>query len=315
VNGITSLIFVAKKRIEKDEELTLEYNWNYSDFERLTDCLCKEDKCRGTIEKVPSNHDALDVSFSSSENPKKAGIYNCEVGTICYFTAAVQFLFRGVSFDNVKKICYDTVERQGIDAELSKDVLICVKKILTGDYIPYSRELHVLALCSNDHSYFKTHKNVSDASVQNIPLLDCHHTVTKFATLFFERYVGFAIYLPLIEETKTMETVTYVRKKKVIKKTTVPGCNIRKYDLSVEFEKNFTTKGGCIFFNEMTCRVGSYFIVYPCRDESLIHKKSLTNVLGFEVKGSAEETCKGYALLKAYVYRSKYHFTAYVLDW
>jgi len=324
--GITALIFVSKKRIEIDDEVTLDYNWNYSDFQKLTNCLCGEESCRKTIEKVTSRHVAsVDATFSSLEIPRKAGIYNCDitVGTICYFSAAVQFLFRGVSFDKVKQICNDTVARAGrdavlsndvLDAELSNDVLICVKNILIGNYVPYSRDLHVLALCSNEPSYFTTHRNVSDASFQNLPLLDCEHSVNNFALLLFVRYVGFAIHLLLIEEPEIKETVTSAKKKKTVTKT-IPRCNIVKYDLSVEFEKHFTRKDQCIFFNKIQCRLGSYFIVYPCRDESLIDKKSLTNVLGFEVKGSADETCTGYALLKAYVYRCNHHFTAYVLDW
>ena len=315
MDGITAILIVVKRTILIDEEVTLDYNWSYIDFNNITECLCKEVGCRKIIEKLPRSA-TVDAIFSSLEKPKMAGIYNYNVkpGSICFFISVVQFLFRGVSFDVVKKICLENIETNNkTQADVGKKVVNISKQILSGNFVPYSKKLHELALMTNDDKYAQTHNNVSDASRANQSLLDCSNNILKLVDLFFQRCIGFILNLPL-QEALEEKIIKKKQKKKIVEeKVLVPGCNILKYDLQETFRQQLTRKDDCFVWHDIENRLGSYFIINAHRHQTQVHKKSLTNTLCFVVE-SSEASISGYALLRAYIVCFEMHYSTYVLN-
>ena len=315
MDRITAVLVVAKRKIEINEEITLGYNWSYTDFNSLTTCLCNDIDCRKTIEKLPS-HDTVD-DLSNLAKSEKAGIYNCnkKIGSACYYISVMQFLFRGVSFDVVKKICSESMKQKDeIDASMARAVIEHAKKILTGIYVPYSKELHKLAQCTNDDTYAKSTTKASDASPSNQALLDCSNNVHKLIDLLFKRYFSFTIRLPMFEDSQKVIRKTWVKKKIVDKQVEVPGCTILKYDLKDMFSQFFKRKEDDLMaFYDVPNKLRSFFVVNANRDERLVHKKSLTNLFGFKVQ-TGEEEFNGYALLRSYVFFAALHYTTYVFD-
>jgi len=154
------------------------------------------------------------------------------------------YLGRGVSFDVVKKICLENIERNNAtQADIAKKIVNISKQILSGSFVPYSKTLQELALMTNDDKHAQNHSNVTDASRANQSLLDCSNNVLKFVDLFFQRYIGFVVNLPLQEDLEEKITKKKLKKRVVEEKVLVSGCNILKNDLHETFRQQMRTKG------------------------------------------------------------------------
>ena len=120
MNGLPVLFVTAKKKISSGDEVTYDYGpyvtlWNTS----IPACLCGSNNCRhpANIDNVEANDTteeeavgkALDDIFGVNDDagavvvkPDKfsyAGIQNnMDIRNgICFFSASIQFLFRGIS--------------------------------------------------------------------------------------------------------------------------------------------------------------------------------------------------------------------------
>jgi hypothetical protein len=214
----------------------------------------------------------------------------------------------------VKKICNErTPPDDCFDRDSFHQVIKVVETLLTGEEIPYSPALYKLALITNNDKIAQKSNNISDARIEDQDLLDANDNMLVFLDWFFTSYIGFMTVIAMVEPDQE-ETQVVKKGKKRIKITTVrPACGILKYDLTVEFEKQFKGKDHFMVYNNVQTRLGSYFIVKTWRIDDQLMKKSLENTMGFKVKCS-DDSFNGYALLRAYTCLFIKHYTTYVLD-
>ena len=111
MNRIPALVLVAKKEISRNREITIDYGSTTCLVTNRTECYCGTDKCRDfievmdtkTTENLGSDVDLVTTEMDKSifgaieNNPDPKNGY-------CYLTAAIQFLFRGISKNNFQPL-------------------------------------------------------------------------------------------------------------------------------------------------------------------------------------------------------------------
>ena len=120
----------------------------------------------------------------------------------CYLTAAIQFLFRGISKNNFQHLLDNFEDVSLLDEEASNadKVLMLAKEILDGTVVEFHETLRKLAVDTNNDPDATTRTNCRDADDEHQNFYDTAFTVSTLTDMFFVNCILFQKDMGIIED-------------------------------------------------------------------------------------------------------------------
>jgi hypothetical protein len=150
VTHIPALVLVAKKEISGNQEITIDYGSTTCLVKNRTKCCCGTQNCRQFIEGMDtkttgnsgSDFDLVTTVMDKSIRGAIANNPDVKNG-YCYLTAAIQFLFRGISKNNFQHLLDNFEDVSLLDEEASNadKVLMVAKEILDGTVVEFDDDV------------------------------------------------------------------------------------------------------------------------------------------------------------------------------
>lgn len=245
MNGLPVLFVTAKKKISSGDEVTYDYGpdvtlWNTS----IPACLCGSNNCRhpANIDNVEANdtteekavEEAVDDIFGVNDDAgavvvkpdefSYAGIENNSEkrNGICFFSASIQFLFRGISKkyfkDKVDNLGNFKIEDKKVSAE--KKILLVVKTMFFEDMstVLYNPHLHNLAIGTQDDPTAVERDDQRDTTEEHQNHYDADFTLGKLIDYYFSNCILFRASIGIMEEEQ--QNAVYEPMKRVTKENT-----------------------------------------------------------------------------------------------
>jgi len=209
VNRIPALVLVAKKEISGNEEITIAYGSTTCLVKNRTKCCCGTQNCRQFIEvmdRKTTENLGRDVDLVITEVDKSicgAIANNSDLRNgYCYLTAAIQFLFRGISKNNFQPLLDNLGDVNLLDGEASNPdkVLMIAKTILGGTVVEFHDELRKLAVATNNDPDTTTRADCRDADADHQNFYDTAFTVSTLRDEFFMNCILFQKDMGIIED-------------------------------------------------------------------------------------------------------------------
>ena len=209
MNRIPALVLVAKKEISGNQEITIAYGSTTCLVKNRTKCYCGTQNCRQFIEvmdRKTTENLGRDVDLVITEVDKSicgAIANNPDLKNgYCYLTAAIQFLFRGISKNNFQHLLdnFEDVSLLEEEASNADKVLMLAKEILDGTVVEFHETLRKLAVDTNDDKDAKTRTNCRDADDEHQNFYDTAFTVSTLTDMFFVNCILFQKDMGILED-------------------------------------------------------------------------------------------------------------------
>ena len=209
MNLIPALVLVAKKEISGNREITIDYGSTTCLVTNRTKCCCGTKKCRQFIEGMDtkttgnsgSDFDLVTTVMDKSIRGAIANNPDVKNG-YCYFSAAIQFLFRGISKNNFQHLLdkfkvFSLLEEEASNAD---KVLMVAKEILDGTVLEFNETLRKLAVDTNFDPDATTRTNCRDAYKEHQNFYDTAFTVSTLTDMFFVNCILFQKDMGILED-------------------------------------------------------------------------------------------------------------------
>ena len=209
MNLIPALVLVAKKEISSHQEITIDYGSTTCLVTNRTKCCCGTQNCRQFIEGMDtkttgnsgSDFDLVTTVMDKSIRGAIANNPDVKNG-YCYLTAAIQFLFRGISKNNFQHLLDNFEDVSLLDEEASNadKVLMVAKTILDGITVEFDDALRKLAVDTNNDPDATTRTNCRDADDEHQNFYDTAFTVSTLTDMFFVNCILFQKDMGIMED-------------------------------------------------------------------------------------------------------------------
>ena len=343
MEGIHAVVVIAIKDISKNEEITYNYGSRPKNAEsgRIR-CLCGANKCKKFIGKGGEAVEEVSFDDANSEDESDADylIRGCiennqnEKDSICYFSVAIQFLFRGIDKSLFQGLL-DPIHASSVyvnpEATIEEKVLCVAKTILGGGTFAFNEDLRKLAVATNNDKDAINKKGPLDTEAKYANFYDARRSVDMIADFFFRKCIVFWYSLGMADEDEQQIPGPSKRKssKKKRKKMSKKKTNKESEESEAEAVATAQTKFKVFNlqsiltkeivsietpFHENVDNVGfKYFMVELQSPPGNRMENRVTNTMALKVD-CAVSSINGFAILKSFIYLTDYHYVCYVHD-